>query len=237
MLAQSRENIRTINSAAVAECTILAGIAVMLLAKVASGTIVYYINPRWEPLVIAGAIVLLIAAIVPIRDFWRTPQRHIQSGHILLCIPLLLGVILPARPLGADAFADSNQNTVIPGMLAPSDDDTVNWNLLQWSMALSVRGDELAGRPIDVTGFVYHDREQTSGTFTVARYVIICCTADSNGVRLPVIWHDSAAFETDKWVTVRGTLGSIEKDGRTLPAILAKTVTRIGRPEHPYLYP
>ncbi len=237
MLAQSRQNIRTINAAAVAECAILAGIAVMLLAKVASGTIIYYINPRWVPLVTAGAIILLIAAVVPVRDFWRAPQRRIQSGHILLCIPLLLGIILPARPLGAGAFADSNQNTVIPGMLAPSDDDTVKWNLLQWSTALSVRGDELAGQPIDVTGFVYQEREQASGTFSVARYVIICCTADSNGVRLPVVWSEGASLESDQWVTVRGTLGTIEKDGRTIPAILASAVTHIDRPEHPYLYP
>ncbi len=231
---------RPINWAALIESVLLGGAAVVLLTKALRGVLTFYIHPRYTPLIIVcSTVLLLIAGIRARMIFGHVPES--LSGkewrYLLLAVPLLLGTLVPARPLGANALANT---TDVGGALtasAPTDGNTEQWNLLQWATALSVRGDDLNGKAADVVGFAYHDPARPLDGFFVVRYVIICCTADSNGVNLPVVWKGGAALPTDTWVRVRGVLGTNTIDGKAGPALLASSVEPVPQPTNPYLYP
>lgn len=230
---------RCLNGAALSETLLLGGFGVMLLLKAGGGVLAYYIHPRYAPLVIAGALVLLLLAAVRARAIGAGGEsaRGRWPGYLLLLLPLLIGLFVPARPLGADALpADTTVTSGAGQGGIPLDGDTADWTLLQWGTALAVGGRDIRGAAVDVTGFVYQHPQRTFPGFTVARYAIVCCIADVKGIGVPVAWPAGGALPVNGWVRVRGTFGRTTIGGQETPAILATTVEPVAQPAEPYLY-
>ena len=230
---------RRVNMAALIETLLLVGLAVMLLLKAGGGVLAYYIHPRYVPLVIAGALVLLIVAAVRAPAIGRAGEsvRGRWPGYALLLLPLLIGLLVPARPLGADALpADTTVTSGAGQGGIPLDGDTADWTLLQWGTALAVGGRDIRGATVDVTGFVYRNPQRAFPGFTVARYAIVCCIADVKGIGVPVAWPAGSELPVNGWVRVRGTFGRTTVGGQETLAILAITVEPVAQPAEPYLY-
>lgn len=231
---------RQLNPVALIETLLLGALGLMLLSKAERGVLAYYIHPRYAPLVIGAAIVLLLIAAARARGIVGAGAESLRGrwpGYLLVAVPLLIGILLPARPLGADALpADTLPNSG-PGQGAiPLGGDTRDWNLLQWGTALATGGQELAGQPVDLIGFVHQDPRRARAGFVVARYAISCCIADVRGIGIPVVWPEGATLAANSWVRVRGRFGQTTIDGRPTPAILATAVEAVPQPNEPYLY-
>jgi uncharacterized repeat protein (TIGR03943 family) len=238
-ISASQSHERPINWPALIETALLAGTAVVMLSKAMRGVLIYYIHPRYTPLVIACGVILALIAGVRMRAiFGEAPQPLAgrKLSYLILFIPVLLGTIVPARPLNSGSLDLGDINAGLAGRSAQLEEDSTQWNLLQWATALSVR-DSLEGKPADVIGFVAHDPARPIDGFVVARYVLTCCTADSSGVGLPVVWPGGAALKKDSWVRVRATLGQIEIAGEREPALIASSVEPVEQPLPPYVYP
>jgi putative membrane protein len=235
-----RPETRPLNLMALTEVTLLGGMAALLLIKWLRGQLSFYIHPRYTALMIVAAVVLLLMAVARARSVLGGGGGRLGWAYLLLATPLLLGALVPARPLGADTLAGRGVelNTVGgTGRAATLGGDTSSWNLLDWSTALTVRGSELEGSAADVVGFVFHDEELGPDAFYVVRYVVTCCAADGAGVGLPVQWAGGGALPENGWVRVRGTIGSAALAGVEQPALLAAAVEPVEQPESPYLYP
>lgn len=228
---------RPINWTAAIEAALLGGIGVMLLAKALHGVLVFYIHPRFTSLIVLVGVALLVMAGVRARSTLGRAPEPTRAGTALLAIPLLLGVLVPVRPLGANALQGTTELNGTLGAVLPEDSNSEQWNLLQWATAISIRGDELEHAPADVTAFVYHDPARPFDGFFAVRYVITCCSADGSGVALPVVWKGGAALPADSWVRIRGALGSVDIGSSAEPALVATSVEQIPPPEFPYLYP
>lgn len=240
MSALPRPEARPLNYVALAEVILLGGTATLLLTKWLRGQLSFYIHPRYTALMVVAALVLLLMAAVRLRGVFSQPAGRLSWAYLLLATPLLLGTLVPARPLGADTLAGRGVelNSVgTSGRAASLGGDTARWNLLDWSTALTVRGDELAGSPADVVGFVFHDEALGPDAFYVVRYVVTCCAADGAGVGLPVQWAGGAALAENSWVRVRGSIAGATLAGADQPALVAEAVEPVEQPENPYLYP
>lgn len=230
---------------ALLETTLFGAMGVMLLAKTARGVLTFYIHPRYTPLVVACAVVLLLIAALRSRAIWAEhPEPLAGRGvwYLLLSVPLLLGVIVPAQPLdgavlavrGADLTPRSAQASA---WKLPSGGDTSQWNLLDWTTVVSLKPEQALGKQVDVIGFVFQDAKLGADGFYLARYVVTCCAADGSGVGLPVVWAGGSGLPSDSWVRVQGTLGETSVGGKQQPAILASAVEPTEQPRNPYLYP
>jgi putative membrane protein len=230
-----------LNWAALIEAVLLGGAAAMLLAKAQSGALVFYIHPRYTPLIVGCVVALALLAASRLRALFVAPvglSHGLRGRYLLLALPLLLGTVVPARPLGAGSLSSAAFDSIAPARAdALDDEDMREWNLFQWAVALSVRDDELQGREADVVGFVYHDPQRPLDGFFVVRYVITCCTADGSGAGLPVVWRGAAALPADGWVRVRGKIGTVALGEHVTPALIATEVEPVARPVNPYLYP
>ncbi|NJP05460.1 MAG: TIGR03943 family protein [Chloroflexaceae bacterium] len=231
---------RPFNVTALIEAILMSGTAALLVVKWQYGTLAYYIHPRYTVLVLLAALVLFLMGGVRLHDMFTPSNRRPGGLHLLLALPLLLGVVVPAQPLGATTLAGRGlelNNTPIPWQ-QPIEGDPTTWNLLQWSMALAVRGEALQGEPIDVVGFVFQDERIGHDAFFVGRYVITCCAADGSATGLPVQWPNGETLPVDTWVQVQGTLTKMTMvNGITIPAIAATSVEPVAQPESPYLFP
>jgi uncharacterized repeat protein (TIGR03943 family) len=159
----------------------------------------------------------------------------------LVALPVILGTLVPSRPLGADA-AQGNFNLSVASTYAGSalPSNTADWNILDWIQAFYSDDDSvrLDGREANVIGFVVRDENFPPGYFMVARFFVSCCVADGTSVGLPVVWEGTGSLREDTWVRVRGNIEVGEFLGDTLPILYATTVDHtVGQPDRPYLYP
>lgn len=242
---------------------LLIALGAMLTVKVARGGVLYYVNGVYTRLILASGLALLILGYIAglrwIARADRRPARHLHAdgehahatgrieaaGYAMLAVPLLFGLLVPARPLGSAAL-DARSNgggQAVPSTrlksLTELGSDSARWTLLDWNAAITQTTDArtLAGKPVSLTGFAAPgDGGLGAGYFTVARFVIVCCVADGNAVTLPVKWQGSLP-PRDTWLSVQGTLAMGAANGKSAPYIAATSIQTIPQPSQPYLYP
>lgn len=240
---------------------VLIGLALFLTNSIIDGSLLFYISRRFSWLTWVATILLLLLAFAYQRPASVTHHHgheqdgghHQHQGHrgesawialALVALPLLLGLLVPPRPLGAQAVSMREVNTDGMGL---GDDGLLltrpatERNILDWLRAFSAAGDpaSFSGQAAQVIGFVYRDDTFSADQFMVSRFVVSCCVADATVLGLIVSWNDTAALPLDTWVEVHGTFqpGQFEFKGRSSPILLAARVTPTQTPNQPYLYP
>jgi putative membrane protein len=234
---------------------ILIGLALFLTHLIVSGKLLFYINPRFAWLTWVAAILLTLVAYAYQRARPHEPlqgglehESHHHSGEnpwialALVALPLLLGILVPPKPLGAQAVSVREVNT--DGLGLEGDEqiltrDQAGRNILDWLRAFSAADDPgtFSGQNARVVGFVFRDESYGVDQFMVSRFVLSCCVADATVLGLIVSWPDSSSLSNDAWVEVEGTFQTGQFDGKSTPILVADRVTHTDAPRQPYLYP
>lgn len=238
---------------------ILIGLGIYLLVKILGGTLYFYINERFLWLVALGALgFFLLGQAVFFRSSRErhAGHHHHEHGHhahhgvsawglAIVALPLLLGFLVPARPLDSTALATRgistsatlslNSQSQAQELNRPSDQR----NVLDWVRAFNYASDPAiyAGEAADVVGFVYHDARLASNQFLVSRFTVTCCVADAFAVGLIVETDDADQWAGNTWVHVAGTMRVGRLDGQAAPLILAESIKEVPIPPQPYLFP
>lgn len=235
---------------------ILVLLAIFFAEKFVSGRLYYYIGPRFGWLsVLAVALFIALANAYNALSFEDEDDGH-EHGHeheharsatsgwglLIVALPLILGVLIPARPLDASAVSTRGVSTQLASAADVS--DTVLFtvsserNVLDWVRAMSANPDPAAlnGEQADVVGFVYRDIRFADNQFMVARFTISCCVADATAIGVIVSSAEASGLEQDTWVRVQGTFDEGELDGEPLPVLVAEEITPVEPPEQPYLF-
>jgi uncharacterized repeat protein (TIGR03943 family) len=233
---------------------LLAGLGALLLAKWRDGALDLYVHPAFVPILALTGAALLGLAAVQLWMLARQPGHvHGDDGHghepgamrtlpwglALLGLAVVIGALVPARPLGS-AAAESQATELPPPALMALSDETEGWTLLEWAQALSggVQRERLIGRRVSLVGFVHRPREgAAAGQFLVTRFVIRCCAADGLAVSLPVRHPDADTLTADTWVQVEGALRLADDGGRVTAFVEADRLTVVPAPATPYLTP
>ncbi len=236
---------------------ILLGLALYFAYNIVSGNLTNYINVRFAWLSYVAVVLFALLGGVNAYRLLRgaDPQTadqtlyRLNSVHnriswsvvAITAIPLLLGTLIPSRPLGAAAINGDSFSTT--SALASTDNATtftiapLDRNILDWIRVFNASDDLAAfnGQEAEVIGFVYKDDTFTEDQFLAARFTISCCVADSTAIGLPVQWDES--IPQDTWVRVYGTFALQDFRGEQRPVLQPTSVDVIDQPEHPYLYP
>ncbi len=218
--------------------------------RLMDGTLSYYLHPRFNLLIAATAAILILLGgknLLFGRAKKIDPHAVLNPASLaLLGLVVALGLLVTPQPLETNrltggANSGSANRALSDALLKQNwqnaaNLDTVRWSLLDWSAALNdrERAAKLTGRPVEVTGFVVRPEGAGSRYFLLARYVVVCCTADSTALKLPVVAAETANLEEGQWVKVRGTLGQATNG---VFGFLADSVEKITRPAQPYIYP
>lgn len=237
---------------------LLLGLCVFFVFKAINGQLTWYINSRFVPLTVIGIIFLAVMAQVVFTEIRRSrqhelehPDHHHEHDHApsagnlwIMLIPLLIGVLIPARPLDSSAFDTKGFNTSAP--LVSSDTsaqifetESEQRNILDWLKLFNYEEDvtQFVGQKASVVGFVYFDEALGSDQFYVSRFVVSCCAADGFAIAMPVRWNKNSTLQQDSWVVVKGSIESVELNGSRVPLIAAESVEAVDVPAQPYLFP
>ncbi len=193
----------------------------------------------------AGAVIVLLAAIVLLRDLRSRPDGHAargeHGGHSpwLLMLPVLAVFLVAPPALGADAVGRSASPNVVtpqsPGEFPPLPDGPAPQLDLSEVVARAAwdRTGQLDGREVTVSGFV----TRHGASVQLARLRIACCAADARPVRLRLD-GPGVDYPTDTWLRVRGTVqpGSAAAATAFVPALTVSAAELIVAPADPYEY-
>jgi uncharacterized repeat protein (TIGR03943 family) len=239
---------------------ILVLLAIFFAEKFVSGKLYYYIGPRFGWLsVLAVALFIALANAYGIfdsrdedggHDHHRAHDHHHdhdQTGGsgwklLIVALPLILGVLVPARPLDATAVSTRGVSTQLTSAADVS--DTVLFtvaserNVLDWVRAISANPDPAAlnGEEADVVGFVYRDVRFGENQFMVARFTLSCCVADATAIGVVVASGEASSLEQNSWVRVQGAFHEGALDGQPMAVLAAEDITPVEPPEQPYLF-
>jgi putative membrane protein len=231
-----------------ASVVVLVALGSLLLAKWRDGALPLYVHPSYAPFLALTGVALLGLGVV---QLWGLAHRALRGPHDaagasgftwalgLVMLAVVVGALLPARPLGSTAAA-SQSTGAPPQALQPLTDETEGWTLLEWAQAVGggVQRERLVGRPVSVVGFVYRPREGPgAGDTRVARFVVRCCAADGFAVSLPIRSPVADALQPDTWVHVEGVLRIDESGVRPTAYVEADRLTIVPAPAVPYLIP
>lgn len=247
--------------------TIFVLLGLYFLDTLVTGKISWYVNQNFQWLAGFAGIAFLVLGSSGMIDLLNSRQQAKEKAKIdqleldprmhlhgiapswlvlgVIAVPLALGILIPARPLGAAAVSSSGVTTSISGASNSSGGDAFSIppekrNLMDWMRAFGNSADlsEFDGQQADVTGFVYRDiRLDDKTQFFVMRFVVSCCVADASSLGLVVQTADAAKFTPDSWVQVKGTLQTKQIGDQTTPVLVAESIQNIPQPDHPYLYP
>ena len=238
---------------------ILIVMGLFLFSRILSGTLLFYINERFLWLTVLAALGLILVGISyryrTEHDHDHDDHHHDHDGHshgqlswmglLLIASPMVLGLAIPPKPLGAAAMTnrdislESLTSAAAPEGGAVLSKPKTEKNILDWIIDFRQTSDPaaLAGEEVKLVGFVYRDDRFAEDSFMVSRFVVSCCAADAAPLGLVVHWPDSPTLADDQWVEVTGVLEPGEFGGEQLPLVKAASVTSTDVPDQPYLYP
>ena len=162
---------------------------------------------------------------------------------MILIVPLLIGILIPAHPLDAAAASTRGMNVSAPlvgsSQTREFQSAADTRNILDWIVIFNSTNDlsPYVGQMARVTGFVYHDPRLPANQFIVSRFVITCCTADASAIGMIVNRNQSAGLTESSWVEVKGPVQASKLGGQPIPLIEASDVQSTPQPDQPYLYP
>lgn len=247
-LEKSRQNT---NAQEWLKTALLFGLGFYFLALFLSGGLTNYINGSliW----LSGVAVALFMLLGASSAFFllraeqaknRAAPEHLRlswGALLLIAAPLVLGTLIPSRPLDANAVGGSISTTVGVGAAeaVTIGKSELDWNVLDWLRAFNNSLDltEFNGRAANIVGFLYREPSFPQNQFMLARFTVACCVADASAIGVPVVWDGAADIESSTWLHVQGIfeVGSFRE--AEVPILQASAVTVVEQPEHPYLYP
>lgn len=239
------------------QALLLLALFLFLMGKIFNNQLLWYINQRFVILTQIGIVFLAILAqrlfteVRLAREQKQTEEHDHDHDHApspinlwIMLIPLLIGILIPAKPLNASAVSAKGLTT--SSALIGSDStsrlfetESEQRNILDWVKLFYFEKDlnPFIGQQASVVGFVYRDESLPQGQFFVSRFILSCCAADGYAVGMIVDTPQATTFEKDTWIKVTGSVDVVSFDGKPSPLIHAETIEVVPQPDQPYLYP
>lgn len=232
------------------QALILASLGLFLLSKFWNGSLLLYIHSRFTLMTALAVILLAALAQTTFSQAALAGKPDAREGRpwqnlLWMAVPLAIGILIPAQPLGARAVEQRGIHTRAP-LTASAGAEAISLelpadqrNLLDWIRVFDRSSDPsgIVGESVDVIGFVYRDPRLAGGQFMLARFGVTCCVADATAIGLPVAWPEAARLTENGWVRVRGSVAILSFDGKLLPGVQAESVETVPEPQQPYLFP
>lgn len=227
-----------------------------------------YMHPKMFKYVIFSFAVFILLSIFQIRRiFIYSKIKRIKPGYIIFIIPLLLAFTVNPESLSAQIVSNKGVNIVNNNLdneeeaIINNDDDSVqldinvnrNINDTYYNtdgekfkytlMELYENLDEMIGKEVELSGFVYREPDFLKNRFVISRLLMSCCAADAQVAGLLCEWDGANELQDNAWIKITGMIESTtyyneytDEEG-SMALIKVTKVEGIKPPKDQYIYP
>lgn len=206
-----------------------------------------YIHPKMHNYVFVAMIIFIILAIAQVGQLFNEKRSSdIKLGNFMFIIPLWLVIVVDPTEIGTQTL--SNKGLVIDGYYqeqeinihAHNTPEAQKFKYVLESVDRDLEG--MAGKEIELVGFVYKSEICKENQFILSRLVMSCCAADSwiQGIRCE--WEGSNYLTENQWVKVKAIVKDVpnydKETGKSnnIPLLKIRHIQPIDNPEDPYIY-
>ncbi|WP_271814104.1 TIGR03943 family putative permease subunit [Clostridium beijerinckii] len=93
------------------------------------------------------------------------------------------------------------------------------------------------GKEIEISGFVYRDKDLKENQFIIARFMMVCCAADLQVAGIECSSSDSGSYDNGTWVKIKGKIKINTSEDGIDPVIAVETIEKDPAPDTSYVYP
>jgi len=218
---------------------VLIAILDALVWLITSDTYTAYLHPRFGLFLLIGTVIL--AGFIAALMLGRLAPPAGSSGEILsravvMLIPLLFLYTAFGQGMGGHAFSKKfvGNEMELPYVFTddPPPEDDAESGAHAWMTLLQINQqmETLQGKRVSTEGLVYTDANVPADQLMLFRFAMFCCAADTIPIWLFVKKEGLGTFEPESWVRVAGVVEKAMINGKTVPMILAETITQIPPP-------
>lgn len=231
---------------------ILLGFTYYFSSLLISGNIADFIHPKMFKYVKFSIVVFIILSINQLRNLFSYDEdEEIRWGYFLFAIPLILGIAVKPAGLNAEGAhmrgvsltsSFHHQHELDEKYLSYNEITMNDENYFDVYELMFNRMDEMKGKKVTVTGFVYKGEGLKSQQFINARMAMNCCAADSQLIGVLCSYGNDKALPEGQWIEVTGTIdesyadmdgnGSLER----VPLIQVEKLRTVKEPDNKYIY-
>lgn len=237
---------------------ILFGFISLLIWLINTHQLTLYINSRFARLEeIAGFILLplcIIQALGIVRPAHAFDSSHNHVSHwryIPFAIILALAFLLPGNTLNANLVNNKGLDSQPISTFSTSETDrplaaklrnetpieVTDGDYVEIMTEIKAHSQDYLGKEITMTGFVFRPPDAAKNRFSLFRYVIVCCTADTLPYGLLCELNDAGKYQNGTWISIKGTIRTSKYDDRVVPSIKIFSSQQIDEPKNPYVFP
>lgn len=97
--------------------------------------------------------------------------------------------------------------------------------------------DDYQGKGIEISGYIFRDKDFKPNQFVIGRTLITCCTADASIFGVMGEMKGADQLKDDDWYTITGKIKTITDQGEKIPGVEVISMKKISKPENDYVYP
>ncbi len=249
-----------LNNGSFIQSILLLGFIILLAWLDITRQLSLYINPKFIVLtelsyflLIPMLIIQLLAPVLPARN---TDEHCHTHGGIWRYVPffaiLLFAFAVPENTLNANLVSSKGLNSQ-PIVTANSIQDLprplaaalskmsiikiTNLNYTEAVCEINNFPQDYLGKKVTITGFVFRSPELASNQISLVRYVVMCCTADSQPYGIMCEATDTKNYPDGTWLTIEGVVQMSKYEDKDVPSIKITSLQKIEEPQDPYVYP
>ena len=203
----------------------------MMIWSLPSGRVNVLVRGIFHNLIGFGGLTILTIGILLLFKKYKSRERFswklLFSGLIAILI-----ILNPPNPSLSDLANNRPQELKKSQELAfllPPGQRT----LTDWVRLLRNQPDPylIDGNPINISGFVW---QRSDGSHQIARLTVRCCLADATPSGLEVEWPTDVVLKANEWLSIKGNMSVIKKNGIPTSVIVPESIKSIPRPIRPF---
>ncbi|GAA0077671.1 TIGR03943 family protein [Clostridium sp. CTA-5] len=119
-------------------------------------------------------------------------------------------------------------------------DNVININSKNFVFSLDeilANPEKYVGQDIEITGFVYKDKNIKENEFIIGRFMMVCCAADMQIAGIKCDINNLESYDNDTWLKVKGKIKTDIYEGAIEPVIVVEKIEKDLSPDTSYVYP
>lgn len=97
--------------------------------------------------------------------------------------------------------------------------------------------DKYDGKEIEITGFIYKDKDLEHNQFIIGRFMMVCCAADMQIAGIRCDSNNLQSYDSDTWVKIKGKIKKDAYEDQIDPLIVIEHIEKDPNPDTSYVYP